>query len=77
MRDNVAWGAVGRPVNDDAVWRALDMVEAGSFVRSLPHGVDTYVVRGWRMRRAAAAPTCRAVSGSGSPWLARSTVTLR
>ena len=43
VRENVAWGAVDRPVDDDRIWQALEQAQAADFVRALPHGLDTYV----------------------------------
>lgn len=39
--DNLRWGA--RPVDEAAIWRALEAAQAGELVRGLPHGLGTLV----------------------------------
>jgi subfamily B ATP-binding cassette protein MsbA len=41
IRDNVRCGRTGIP--DDAIWRALELVQLRSFVDALPAGIDTVV----------------------------------
>ena len=41
LRDNLTWGAV--TADDEAMWQALEQAAAGSFVRQLPNGLDTWV----------------------------------
>lgn len=43
VRENVAWGAIDRPVDDVRIWESLEKAQAAGFVRALPHGLDTYV----------------------------------
>ncbi|WP_162872982.1 ABC transporter ATP-binding protein [Austwickia chelonae] len=43
IRENVAWGAVDRPVDEASIWEALNKAQLAGFVRTLPHGLDTYV----------------------------------
>ena len=44
VRDNVCFGLPR--CDDEQVWRALDLAQAGSFVRALPHQLDEQIERG-------------------------------
>lgn len=43
IRANVAFGIPHEEVNDEAVWRALEIAQLKDFVSSLPDGLDSYV----------------------------------
>lgn len=44
VRDNVYFGDVGRPFDQQRFDAALDMAEARDFIEKLPRGVDNYVI---------------------------------
>ncbi len=41
VRENVTFGAAAGPIDDERVWRALELARAADFVRELPDGLDT------------------------------------
>lgn len=41
VRDNVTFGTPGHDVDDERVWKALEMARAADFIRALPNGLDT------------------------------------
>lgn len=43
VRNNVAFGIEEDRIDDDAVWKALEMAQLASFVKELPDGLDTMV----------------------------------
>lgn len=46
LRDNLLWGCPD--ADDGALWQALCMAQAESFVRALPEGLDTRITQGGR-----------------------------
>src|SRR5690606_18372242 len=46
LRENVAFGEVSLDVDDERIWRALDLARAREFVEALPMGLDTRIERG-------------------------------
>ncbi len=41
VRENVAFGRAANEIDDEKVWRALELAAAADFVRSLPKGIHT------------------------------------
>lgn len=43
LRRNVAFGLMDSQIDETAIWRAIDAAQLGSYVRTLPEGLDTMV----------------------------------
>ncbi len=46
VRENVAFGLAPQEIDDEKVWRALELASAAEFVRALPEGLDTNLREG-------------------------------
>lgn len=43
IRNNVSFGLLPEEIDDDRVWKALELAQLAEFVRSLPQGINTIV----------------------------------
>lgn len=68
IRENLRWAS--ETASEDELWRALDLAEAGEFVRSLPEGLETQTgTRGTRLSGGERQRLCLARALLGTPRL--------